>query len=297
MPDASLERDEDKAPPAPPPPPPPAAGAVAFGSTAQPLGQAVPPPPGRGTPLRREALWAAAAAASYGATLFIGSDDYMILAIPGMLGLVLLEVVAVRYVLRRPSRGSQASYATDGSDHRGAVHFLYAALVKRYILLVLCSLAVMAVPLVTRATYSIPLMGVGLLGVILATVYWFDQLRWVRQCARVLSVYDFEFRAPVEKLELWRGGRRFLVLGVEEDASPEMLAREPMGHPHWPKRIGDGVWFAGDDAFGGALLVPGTGELMCMQPLAWDALEGWRNEVGAERMAKAKRAGLDRHSV
>jgi hypothetical protein len=273
---------------------------VPLGRAGPPIGQAVPPPaglPGRATPLRREALWALAALASYGATLFIGSDDYMVFAIPGMLGLVVLEIVAVRYVLRRPSRGSVAGYPTDGSDYRGAVNFLYAALVKRYTVLVFCSLVVMAVPLVTRATYSIPLMGVGLLGVILATVHWFDQLRWVRQCARVLSVYDFEFRAPVEKLELWRGGRRFLVLGVEEDASPEMLAREPMGHPHWPKRIGDGVWFAGDDAFGGALLVPGTGELMCMQPLAWEALEGWRAEVGAERRAKAKRAGLDRHSV
>ncbi|OEU92190.1 hypothetical protein DB35_09230 [Streptomyces abyssalis] len=206
-------------------------------------------------------------------------------------------MLGVRYVLRRPARGGAAPYATDGSDHRGVVNHLYTALLKRYGVLVLICLALMAVPLITRATYLIPLMGVGLLGIVLATVCWFDQLRWVRQCARVLSVYGFEFRTPVYQLDLSRNGGRVLVLGYEGLESPDMFAREPMGHPCWPERIAEGVWFAGDEVFGGALLVPGTGELMCLQPLDWDAFDEWRAAADEERRAKAKRAGLDRNSV
>lgn len=323
MPEASLEPDEAATAPAGEDPEPPAAAAVPRQVKAPPRDTDRPPrgtpkpaadapapapasapapttPPGitgRAVPLRREALWALAAAVSYGLTLFVGSEELVLLAIPGMLGLVVLEVLAVQYVLRRPARGSQAPYATDGTDRKGPVTYLYAALLKRYALLVVISLVIMAVPLVTRATYLIPLMGVGLLGIVLATVCWFDQLRWVRQCARVLNVYSFEFRTPVYQLDLWRNGRRFLVLGYEGLESPEMSAREPMGHPCWPDGIASGVWFAGDEVFGGALLVPGTGELMCLQPLDWDAFGEWRAAADDGRRAQAKRAGLDRHSV
>ncbi|WP_314174444.1 hypothetical protein [Streptomyces winkii] len=297
MPEASLDRDEDEKATEPPPgagPPPPPAQGVPLPAQRVPLPAWLPE---RAVPLRREALWALAAAASYAVTLFVASDDLVFLAIPGILGLVALEVAAVRYVLRRPSRGAPAPYATDGSDQKGPVHFLYAALLKRYAILVLSCLVIMAVPLVTRVSYLIPLMGVGLLGVALATVFWFDQLRWVRQCARVLDVYPFEFRSPVYGLELWRNGRRVLVLGYGGLESPDMHAREPMGHPRWPDGIAQGGWFAGDEVFGGVLLVPGTGELMCMQPLEWDEFEQWRKEAGEERRARAKRAGLDLHSV
>lgn len=279
-----------------------AASAPAAGRPARANDRAATPPPGPAgapatTPPRREPLWALATAASYGVTLFVASDDLVFLAIPGMLSLAFLEFLGVRYVLRRPARGSEAPYATDGSDHRGVVNHLHAALLRRYGLLVLICLTLMAVPLITRASYLIPLMGVGLLGVVLATVCWFDQLRWVRQCARVLNVYSFEFRSPVYQLELWRDGRRVLVLGYEGLESPDMSAREPMGHPCWPERIAEGVWFAGDEVFGGALLVPGTGELMCLQPLDWDAFDEWRAAADEERRAKAKRAGLDRRAV
>ncbi|NLU72739.1 hypothetical protein HCC61_08645 [Streptomyces sp. HNM0575] len=279
------------------------ASAPALGPVPAPASAPAPAPvemPERAAPLRPEVLWALAAAGSYGLTLFVASEDLVLLAIPGLIGCVLLELIAVRYVLRRPSPGAPAPYVTDGSDSRGAVHFLYAALLKRYLVLVFCFLAIMALPLVTRstwATYLIPLIGVGLFGVVLATIYWFDQLRWVRQCARVLNVYGFEFRSPVYGLDLWRNGRRFLVMGCDGLESPEMHAREPMGHPRWPDRIAEGAWFAGDEVFGGVLLVPGTGELMCMQPLDWDEFKPWRDEAGEERREKAKRAGLDRNSV
>jgi hypothetical protein len=264
-----------------------------------PAQQAAPPTlTAFGLPVPRELLWAVAVAACYALTLSISSESLVLLAFPGFLGLIFLEVVAVKYVLRRPGRrGAEAPYATDGSDRKSPVTYLYAALLRRYVLLVMASLAVMAVPLVTRAAALFPLMGAGLIGLILATVFWFDQLRWVRQCARVLNVYDFEFRAPVYQLDLWRNGRRFLVLGYEGLQSPEMSAREPMGHPRWPGRIASGVWFAGDEVFGGALLVPGTGELMCLQPLDWDEFAQWRDAADDARKAKAKRAGLDRHTV
>lgn len=315
MPEASLDRgedrDEDEAATAPPPepllappqpllalpepllPPPETSLAlpVAAEVAALPAGSSE-----REEPLSREALLALVACALCGVSLFV-AGNFALLAMAVTLAVVFLEIITVRYVLRRPSSGSRAPYPTDGSDRRGAVTFLYAALLKRYAVLVLASIAVMAVPLVTRAMYLIPLMGVGLLGVSLATLFWFDQLRWVRQCARVLNVYDFEFRTPVYGLELWRSGQRILVLGYEGLKSPDMYAREPMGHHRWPERIAEGAWFAGDEVFGGVLLVPWTGELMCMQPLDWDELKPWREDASAERRAKAKRAGLDRQSV
>ncbi|GAA1850000.1 hypothetical protein [Actinomadura bangladeshensis] len=76
-----------------------------------------------------------------------------------------------------------------------------------------------------------------------------------------------------------------------------MSAREPLHSDRWPKEIARGVWFAGDDVFGGVLLVPDTAELMFMQAESWTVHEKARQQAGAERREKAERAGLARKSV
>lgn len=71
-----------------------------------------------------------------------------------------------------------------------------------------------------------------------------------------------------------------------------MRAKDPLGRPGWPANIAAGVWFSGDDPFGGAAIVPGTGELLFMQPKEWVLLAEERKNAGVERISRAKRGGI-----
>jgi hypothetical protein len=62
----------------------------------------------------------------------------------------------------------------------------------------------------------------------------------------------------------------------------------------WPADISQGIWFAGDDPFGGAALVPGTGELLFMQPRIRELTAEQRENAGPERIRRARRAGIKR---
>ncbi|MEU8347394.1 hypothetical protein AB0C74_37325 [Spirillospora sp. NPDC048832] len=249
---------------------------------------------GRG-PLRRAALLGIGFAVSYGLVLTILSDTFFWFAIPGMLGLVTVVLLAVHLLLHRPFGGA-VRFAADGTDRRGPVKYHYRVLLGRYLLLIVVpGVAMTVLPLVLGLRYLGPFVAVGLMTFSLGTRFWLPQIGWVRRCARVLKVYDFEFRAPVQKSTLRDQGRRSLALGTGD--CPRMSAREPLYSGRWPKEIDRGVWFAGDDVFGGVLLVPGTGELMFAQPESWAVHENARQRAGAERRSKAERAGLTRRVV
>lgn len=249
---------------------------------------------GRGTP-RKAALLAVGFAVSYGLVLSIISDTFFWFAIPGMLGLATVVLLSVQLVLRRPFGGGGVPFATDGSDRQGPVKHHYVVLVRRYLLIVVPGVTMVVLPLVLGIGYLNPFIGVGLLMLVLGTRFWLPQIGWMWKCARILKVYDFEYRSPVQKSNLQALGRRSLTLGT--DGSPRMSAREPLFSDRWPKEIARGVWFAGDDPFGGVLLVPDTGELMCLQPENWAVHEKERQQAGAERREKAERAGLARRSI
>jgi hypothetical protein len=249
---------------------------------------------GRG-PLRRAALLVVGFAVSYGLVLSILSDTFFWFAIPGMLGLVTVVILALQMLLYR-SFGGAVRYATDGTDRRGPVKYHYTVLVRRCLLIAVSGIAMVVLPLVLGGVrYLGPFIAVGMLALLLGTKFWLPQLGWAWKCARVVKVYEFEFRSPVQKSNLHGRGRRFLTLG--NGGSPRMSAREPLYSDRWPKEIARGVWFAGDDVFGGALLVPVTGELMFVQPENWAVHEKARQQAGAERREKAERAGLARRSV
>ncbi|OEV11009.1 hypothetical protein AN218_14935 [Streptomyces nanshensis] len=188
------------------------------------------------------------------------------------------------------------AYATDGSDCRGAVRHHRLVVVRRFVVLVLVAGSLGAVPLSTEISYFFPLIVVGMLGLVSGAIVLVQQLSWLRHCSRALKAYDVEFRTPVEKLGRQSSGKRVLRLGEGEQASPKMSARQPLGLD-WPESISDGVWFAGDDVFGGALLVPGSGELLLVQPQDWAALRGERGQIEAERQQRAERAGFDRQLI
>jgi len=248
---------------------------------------------GRGV-LRRAVFLGGGLAVSYGLVLTVLSDTFFWFAIPGMLGLAIVVLLGTQMLLFRPFGGT-VPFATDGTDRRGPVKYHYRVLVLRYLLVAVPAIALVVLPLVLGVRYLGPFIAVGLLALLLGTKFWLPQLGWTWKCSRVLKVYDFEFRAPVRKSNLHAKGRRSLTLGA--GGSARMAAREPLHSGRWPEKIADGVWFAGDDVFGGVLLVPGTGELMVVQPADWIVHEKARRQAGAERREKAERAGLTRKSV
>ncbi|MEV0661232.1 hypothetical protein ACIBI3_09265 [Actinomadura luteofluorescens] len=247
----------------------------------------------------RSRLWWAAwlvpgYAISYGLVLPVLSDTFFWLAIPGMLGLACVVILALHVLLEGPFRGA-VPYATDGTDRRGPVRYHYKVLIGRYLLLVAVGVPMVAVPLAVDVRYLYPFVGTGLVALLLGTRFWLPQIVYLRKCARVLKVYDFEFRSPVRKANLRGNGVRSLTLG--DGGSPRMSAREPLSSDRWPRGIEHGVWFAGDDPFGGVILVPGTGELMCMQPATWVAHDRERRQAVHRRREKARQAGLARKSI
>ncbi|MBT2397844.1 hypothetical protein [Streptomyces sp. ISL-100] len=90
---------------------------------------------------------------------------------------------------------------------------------------------------------------------------------------------------------------RVLTIGEKgADRSPVLAAVDPLSRPGWLKGMEGGVWFAGDEVFGGAALVPGSGQLLFMQPRDWELMSGQREEAGAERLKRAMQAGLKRRA-
>lgn len=244
------------------------------------------------------AKWALAFAAAYGLSLLVLTDWLVFLAVPGLIALMALTATAVLLLLYEPVRGD-VPYATDGSDRRGVVRHHRTVLLRRYAVL-LCVVAVLvALVFVTQSDYAVMAAPAAVMTFMLGTGFWGQQMRSVRLAARVLEVYDFTFRAPVEKLNLRASGKRSLRLGAGGSGAeqpPELAAHQPLGKL-WPKKIEDGVWFAGDEIFGGVVMVPGSGELMRVQPLKWDELAPERGRAGAERIEKATRAGVVRRSL
>ncbi|WP_141581626.1 hypothetical protein [Actinomadura sp. WMMA1423] len=248
---------------------------------------------GRQARLRRATCLTAGFAVSYVLLLAIRSDTFFWIAIPGMLGLAIVVLLALQTLLYGPFGGA-VPHATDGTDRRGPVKYHYKVLVRRYLLVMATGAVMLVVPAVVGIGYLGPFLGAGLIALPMGTRFWLPQILSMRKCARVLEVYDFEFRAPVRKANLRPKGVRSLTLGGA--GSPPMSAREPLHSDRWPAGIERGVWFAGDEPFGGVILVPDTGELMFVRPEIWAALDTARREAGPERQERAQRAGLARKS-
>lgn len=242
--------------------------------------------------------WALAFVAAYGLSLTVLTDHLVVLAVPGLIALMALSVTATLLLVYEPFRG-KVPYATDGSDRRGVVRHHRNVVLRRYALLVGCVAAVVAAVPLSKSDYAVMAAPAAVVTFFTGTGFCGAQMRTVRLAARVLEVYEFTFRSPVEKLNLRASGKRSLRLGVgdgSDGGSPELAAHQPVGKL-WPRDIEDGVWFAGDEIFGGVVMVPGSGELMLVQPLKWDELAAARGRAGTERLEKARRAGLERRSL
>lgn len=196
------------------------------------------------------------------------------------------------------SETAQAPYATDGTDFKGALRYYYRYALTRFAKLGLPSVVLFVQmflwPMDYRG-YMLPLAIVGMIGFLVAFFLIYGRLFLTWRCARALRTYPLEFRAPVEKVKLERPLRLHLRYGDKGSQSVTMLAKDPLGRSsRWPDGIANGVWFAGDDPFGGVAIVPGSGELLFMQPTDWALSAKERESAGEARIGQAKRAGIKR---
>lgn len=188
-----------------------------------------------------------------------------------------------------------APYATDGTDFKGALKHYYGVAWKRFakfgIPWAVLWIQMFTLPMEYRG-YVLPLSIVGMFGFIFALFLFYGRMRLTWRCSRVFRVYPLVFRGPVEKVKLERPLRLHLRFGENAGKSVKLLAKDPLGRSRWPDGIANGVWFAGDDPFGGAAIVPGSGELLFMQPSEWVMSADNRDSAGDVRIGQAKRAGI-----
>jgi hypothetical protein len=189
----------------------------------------------------------------------------------------------------------QAPYPTDGTDFQGAVRHHYTTIMKRCLKVVVICLPLWLQLFVLKIEWLLPVAIAGLFGVVSSILLCLSRLSWVRRCSRIFHNYPLQFRGPVDKLHLGREKRIVIRFGRKDAyTSPVMRALEPLTRIKAPTGMTAGIWFAGDDPFGGAAIVPGSGELLFMQPREWDSLAQQRRDAGVERAERAKRAGLKR---
>jgi hypothetical protein len=186
--------------------------------------------------------------------------------------------------------------ARDGSDYRSALKYHYSIALKRFFKVFPIFAAMLALLFITKSGYVIPFAIIGLFGTLITAIGFYARVSLIWRCSRVFRAYPLVFRGPIEKMKLEKHGRSKLRLrfGSQADESITMLAKYALGGTGWPTDIENGVWFAGDDPFGGAAIVPGTGELLFMQPNEWALSAQERESAGEVRMKQAKRAGVKR---
>jgi hypothetical protein len=195
------------------------------------------------------------------------------------------------------SPATPVPYATDGTDYRGAVRYHYALALKRFVKFAAVFTPLWVQLFIWKIEYLLPLAIVGFIGLLVTLILFCSRMFWIRKCSRVLHTYPLAFRTPVEKVDLQPPTTFFLRLGTgdkRDDEARTLRAKKLTGRPGWPADIAQGIWFAGDDPFGGAALIPGTGELLFMQPRIRELTAEQRENAGPERIRRARRAGIKR---
>ena len=80
-----------------------------------------------------------------------------------------------------------------------------------------------------------------------------------------------------------------------QHGAPSLRAINASTVRRWPKEAGQGgAWFAGDLAFGGVMIVPGSNDMLFVQPADWKKYEQERAQADPQRRALAEHAGISR---
>ncbi|MFF1303864.1 hypothetical protein [Streptomyces sp. NPDC058307] len=187
-----------------------------------------------------------------------------------------------------------APYATDGTDFRGALRYHYVVALKKFLKFFPVFLLLWIQLFVFKLDYLLPVGIIGFLGAMWTLMIFGSRMIRVSKCWRIFRVYPLEFRTPVEKYGMESTHTLYLRFGDQGGTPFTLRASNTMLRGRWPAGITDGVWYAGDEPFGGAFIVPGGGELLFQQPKDWAEAEEYRNSAGLERIEKAGRAGIKR---
>ncbi|MFJ9131339.1 hypothetical protein ACIRJS_45430 [Streptomyces sp. NPDC102340] len=189
---------------------------------------------------------------------------------------------------------SPAPCTTGGPDFRSTAKHHYGIALKRFAKFFPAFLLLWVQLFVFQIDYLLPIGIVGFLGSGWTLTLLVSRTRSIRKCSRVLRTYPLQFRTPVEKLGRPAGNGHLLRLGDQGDSPLTLRVTDTIGRPGWTTNITNGVWFAGDEPFGGAIIVPGSGELLCSRSNGWAARAKDRDSAGPERIEKARRAGAHR---
>ncbi|WP_210579089.1 hypothetical protein [Streptomyces sp. GESEQ-4] len=113
----------------------------------------------------------------------------------------------------------------------------------------------------------------------------------------MLRTYPLEYRTRVDKKsEHWRLLGTVFTVRVStrgQHGAPLMRAINASTIRRWPKGAEDGgAWVAGDLPFGGVVIVPGTNDMLFMQPSDWEKFARDREQADPSRVAQAQQAGL-----
>ncbi|MEU5213203.1 hypothetical protein [Streptomyces sp. NPDC020742] len=116
-------------------------------------------------------------------------------------------------------------------------------------------------------------------------------------CKKVLCAYPLEYRTRLDRKEA-----QWLLLGTVytvkassrgQHGAAYMRATNASAVRRWPKGAEDeGAWVAGDPLFGGVLIVPGSNDMLFMQPANWKKLDLKRAQADAARIERAQQAGI-----
>lgn len=179
----------------------------------------------------------------------------------------------------------------------------YLALFKLLVLRILVTAALIAIPvIVIRSggpnTFFTVLPVIPGVFIFLLTGYRLLYGVRIGQCALVLHHYPLEFRDLVDKKQKeWGVQGTIYTLRVSvrgQQGEPTMWAMNAAGVRRWPQGADEGVWFAGDSAFGGVMVVPGSNAMMLMNPSDWGKLARKREQADSGRAEQAKLAKIDK---
>ncbi|MEU3709674.1 hypothetical protein [Streptomyces catenulae] len=186
-----------------------------------------------------------------------------------------------------------AAYSTDGTDFDGALTYHYRTATKKFLKTFPVFFLLWVQLYVFQNNYLIPVALIGLFGGLAVLLAFWQRMSLTRKCARVLRTYPLEFRTPVEKDGENASHTVLLHIGGGPGDAVTQRAKEVLSRSGWPE-MAAGFWFAGDDPFGGVALVPGTGELLVMQPKHWADSAKARESAGPDRKHRAARARIAR---
>ncbi|MGW1751534.1 hypothetical protein ACWCRD_39215 [Streptomyces sp. NPDC002092] len=165
------------------------------------------------------------------------------------------------------------------------------------------ALVLFAVPLVAHLVgwdAALPVFGVpaGVLVLIFLALRLGHGAR-IKVCEKVLHTYPLEYRTRVSKKDTeWKylGDVHTVRLSVRgQHGAPSLRAINASTVRRWPKEAEEGgAWFAGDLAFGGVMIVPGSNDMLFVQPADWEKYEQERAQADPQRRALAEQAGISR---